>query len=148
MSAASDHQTRQRLPTDYSTMTPLAYTREDNDTKTHSNQHTARMLTCEDKRVSAPDLNLQIDGDQSVQTRAEQWDQSQAKEINSLIQMGAVSPIHNGADKCRSSSKNAHAVPINDFTGFATITTKLISSQSNFRRHYTNKRVGSESSSY
>ncbi len=96
-SAASDHHTRQMPPTDYNTMTPSAYTREtNNDTKTHSNQLTARMLTWEDKRVSAPDLNLQIDGDQSVQTSAEQWDQSEAKEINSLIQIDAVSPIHNG----------------------------------------------------
>jgi hypothetical protein len=47
-------------------------------------------------RRSTRITTTKIDGDQSVQTRAEQWHQSEAKEINSLIQMGAVSPIHNG----------------------------------------------------
>jgi hypothetical protein len=41
-------------------------------------------------RVPAPD------GDQSFQTTAEKWAQSDAIEINSRIQSGAMSPIHEG----------------------------------------------------
>ncbi len=77
-------------------MTPSPYMRgKANDNTTHCNQLTARMLTWEDERVSAPGLSLKIDEVQSIQTSAEKWDQSKAKEINSLIQLGTASPIHN-----------------------------------------------------
>jgi hypothetical protein len=36
--------------------------------------------------VPGPGLNLKIDGNQSFQTNAEKWAQSEATEINSLIQ--------------------------------------------------------------
>ena len=49
------------------------------------------MLTWKDKRVSSPGY-LQVDDDQSLQTNAEQWNQSEAKELNSIIQQGAVTP--------------------------------------------------------
>jgi hypothetical protein len=112
------------------------------DTTTHSNQPTARMLTWKDKRVSSPGENLQVDDDQSLQTNAEQWDQSEAKEINSIIPQGAITPIHNGPMQIELNKRSRHpAISTNASMGFATITTKLISSQSNCRRHYTNKRV-------
>ncbi len=79
-----------------------------NDTTTHSNQLTARMLTWEDKRVSAPGLNLKLDEDQSFQTSAEQWDQSEAKEVNSLIRIGTVSPIHNGPMQIELNKRSRH----------------------------------------
>jgi hypothetical protein len=47
-------------------------------------------------RVSGPGFNLKIDGDQSFQTNAEKWAQSEATEINSLIRSGAFSPVYNG----------------------------------------------------
>ncbi len=46
--------------------------------------------------MSSPVLNLKTDGDQSFQTNAEEWAQSEATEINSLIQSGAFSPVYNG----------------------------------------------------
>jgi hypothetical protein len=55
------------------------------DINNHSHQPTARRLTWEDERVSGPVLNLKIDGDQSFQTNAGKWTQSEATEINSLI---------------------------------------------------------------
>jgi hypothetical protein len=61
-----------------------------------SHQPTARRLTWEDERVPAPGLNLKIDGDQSFQTTAGKWAESKAKEFNSLIQLSAISPIHDG----------------------------------------------------
>jgi hypothetical protein len=51
----------------------------------HSHQPTAIRLTWEDERVSGPVLNLKIDGDQSFQTNAGKWVQSESTEINSLI---------------------------------------------------------------
>jgi hypothetical protein len=53
-------------------------------------------LTWEEERVSGPGINLKIDGDQSFQTNAEKWAQSEATEINSLIQFGAFNPVYNG----------------------------------------------------
>jgi hypothetical protein len=63
------------------------------DIDSHSHQPTAR-LTWEDERVSDQVLNLKIDGDQSFQTNAEKWAQSEATEINSLIRSGAFSPVY------------------------------------------------------
>jgi hypothetical protein len=62
------------------------------DIDSQSHQPTAR-LTWEEERVSGPVLNPKIDGDQSFQTNAENWAQSEATEINSLIQSGAFSPV-------------------------------------------------------
>ncbi len=50
----------------------------------------------QDERVPGQVLNLKIDGDQSFQTNAEIWAQSEATEINSLIQSSAISPIYDG----------------------------------------------------
>jgi hypothetical protein len=70
--AASD-QARQMQLTDFNTITPSAYMREKaNDNATHSNQLTAKMLTWENERVSAPGRSLKIDENQSFQTSAEQ----------------------------------------------------------------------------
>ena len=60
----------------------------------HSHQPTAR-LAWDEERVPGPVLNLKIDGDQSFQNNAEIWAQSEATEINSLIQSGAFSPVYN-----------------------------------------------------
>jgi hypothetical protein len=78
------------------------------DTTTHSNQPTARMLTWNDKRVPSPGENLQVDDDQSLQNNAEQWDQSEAKEINSIMQQGAVTPIHNGPMQIELNKRSRH----------------------------------------
>jgi hypothetical protein len=140
---ASD-QAQQMQPTKYkrmtigfNTMTPAAYMRfktYDNNNKSH--QPTARRLTWEDERVNAPCLNLKIDEDQSFQTNAEKLTKSEANEINSLIRSGASSPI-----QCRANAIKAPAISTYVPMRFATITTKPISSKSNFRRHYTNKLV-------
>ena len=45
---------------------------------------------------SVPGLNLKIDGNQSFQTNAEKWAQSEATEINSLNPSSAISPIYDG----------------------------------------------------
>jgi hypothetical protein len=79
------------------------------DTTIHSNQPTARMLTWKDKRVSSPGENLQVDDDQSLQTNAEQWTQSEAKELNSILQQGAVTPIHNGPMQIEHNQRSRHS---------------------------------------
>jgi hypothetical protein len=58
--------------------------------------------------VSAPGLNLKIDGDQSFQTSEEKWGQSEANEINSLIQFGAISPIDNGPMQSKLNKGSRH----------------------------------------
>ena len=78
------------------------------DTTTHSNQPTARMLTWEDQRVSSPGY-LQGDDDQSLPTNAEVWHQSKAYELNSIIQHGAVTPIHNGPMQIEHNKRSRHS---------------------------------------
>jgi hypothetical protein len=78
------------------------------DTTTHSNQPTARMLTWEDQRVSSPGY-LQVDDDQSLQTNTELWNQSEAKELNCIIQQGAVTPIHNGTMQIEHNKRSRHS---------------------------------------
>jgi hypothetical protein len=104
VSAVSDHQALQMQPIDYNTMTPSAYIIRGR------NHLTARVLTWEDERVSLPGLRLnpKIDEGQSIQTSAEKWDQSKAKEINSLIQSGAVSPIHNEPMQIELNKRSRH----------------------------------------
>jgi hypothetical protein len=81
----------------FNTMTPAAYMQvKSHDNNNQSHQPTGRRLTWEDERVPVPGQNLKIDGDQSFQTTAEKWTKSEANEINSLIQFGAISPIHDG----------------------------------------------------
>ena len=46
------------------------------------------------ERLSSPGY-LQVDDDQTLQTNAEQWTQSEAKELHSILQQPAVAPIHN-----------------------------------------------------
>jgi hypothetical protein len=77
------------------------------DIDSHSHQPTAR-LTWEEERVSGPVLNRKIDGDQSSQTNAEKWAQSEATEINSLIQSGAFSPVYNGPVKSELNESSRH----------------------------------------
>ncbi len=77
------------------------------DINTHSHQPTAR-LTWEDERVSGPVLNLKIDGDQSFQTNAGKWAQSEATEINSLIQSGAFSPVYDGPAQSELNKSSRH----------------------------------------
>jgi hypothetical protein len=66
------------------------------DINNHSHQPTASRLTWKDERVPVTGLNLKIDGNQSFKTNAEKWAQSEATEINSLIQSCAISPIYDG----------------------------------------------------
>ena len=66
------------------------------DINNHSHLPTARRLTWEDERVPVPGLNLKIDGNQSFQTNAEKWAQSEATEINSLVRSGAFYLVYNG----------------------------------------------------
>jgi hypothetical protein len=96
----------------------------------------ARRLKREDERVPVPGLNLKIDGNQSFQTNAEKWAQSEATEINSLIQSCAISPIYD--EPVRTNAMKSPAISTYYTMRFAT---KPISSQSNFRRYYTNKLV-------
>jgi hypothetical protein len=77
------------------------------DIEFHSHQPTAR-LTWEDERVSGPVLNLKVDGDQSLQTNAEKWAQSEATEINSLIQSGAFSPVYDGPVQSELNESSRH----------------------------------------
>jgi hypothetical protein len=79
------------------TSTPKANMRVNtHDINNHRHQPTARRLTWADERVPGPVLNLKIDGDQSFQTNAEIWAQSEATEINSLNPSSAISPIYDG----------------------------------------------------
>jgi hypothetical protein len=58
--------------------------------------------------VPGPVLNLKIDGDQSFQNNAEIWAQSEATEINSLIQSGAFSPVYNGPAQSNLNDSSRH----------------------------------------
>ena len=80
------------------TTTPEANMRvHTHDINNHSHLPTARRLTWEDERVPGPALHLKINGNQSFQTNAEKWAQSEATEINSLIQSCAIiSSIYDG----------------------------------------------------
>ena len=57
--------------------------------------------------MPGPVLNLKIDGDQSFQTNAESA-QSEATEINSLIQYGAISPFYNGPVQSEHDESSRH----------------------------------------
>jgi hypothetical protein len=74
----------------------------------HSHQPTARRLTWEDERVPGPVLNLKIDGDQSFQTNAGKWAQSETTEINSLIPSGAISPVYDGPVQSERNESSRH----------------------------------------
>jgi hypothetical protein len=113
---ASD-QVQQMQPTKYNrmtigfnTMTPAAYMRvKSQDNNNQSHQPTARRLTWEEKGVSAPGLNLKVDGiNHSRQTTAEKWAKSEANEINSLIQFGATSPIYDGPMQSERNKSSRH----------------------------------------
>jgi hypothetical protein len=78
------------------------------DINNHSHQPTARRLTWEDERASGPVLNLKIDGNQSFQTNAGKWAQSEATEINSLIQSGAISPFYDGPVQSEHNKSSRH----------------------------------------
>ncbi len=89
--------TKYRRTSGLNTTTPEANMRVNTcDINNHRHQPTARRLTWEDERVSGPGLNLKNDEDRSFQTNAEKWAQSEATEINSLIQSGAISPFYDG----------------------------------------------------
>ncbi len=82
----------------------------------HSHQPTAR-LAWDEERVPGSVLNLKIDGDQSFQNNPEISAQSEATEINSLIQSGAFSPVYKGPaqsnlnDSSRHINIRFHALP-------------------------------------
>jgi hypothetical protein len=98
-----------RMTIGFNTMTPAAYMRvKSHDNINQSHQPTARRLTWEDERVPAPGLNLKIDRHQSFQTTAEKWAQLDANEINSLIQSGAISPIHEGPMQSERNQSSRH----------------------------------------
>jgi hypothetical protein len=101
--------TKYRRASGLNTTTPEANMRVNtHDINNHGHQPTARRLTWEDERMSGPGLNLKIDGDQSFQTTAEKWAQSDANEINSLIQSGAISPIHEGPMQSERNQSSRH----------------------------------------
>jgi hypothetical protein len=56
--------------------------------------------------VPGPVLNLKIDGDQSY--NPEIWAQSEATEINNLIQAGAFSPVYNGPAQSNLNESSRH----------------------------------------
>ncbi len=86
-----------RRTSSFNTSTPEANMRVNtHDINNHSHLPTARRLTWEDERVPGSGLNLKINGNQSFQTNAEIWAQSEATEINSLIQSCAISSIYDG----------------------------------------------------
>jgi hypothetical protein len=58
--------------------------------------------------VSGSGLNLKIDEDQSFQTNTEIWAQSEATEINSLIQSGAFSPVYNKPAQSKLNGSSCH----------------------------------------
>ncbi len=63
----------------------------------HSHQPTARLAWDEE-----------IDGDQSFQNNPEIWAQSEATEINNLIQSGAFSPVYNGPAQSNLKESSRH----------------------------------------
>ncbi len=105
----------------FNTTTPTAYMRvQSQDNNNQSHQPTARTFTSwEDERVPVPGLNLQIDGDHSLQTTAEKWAQSDANEkivsSNSALAQSTM-------DQCRANAIKAPAMSTNVISGFATIT--------------------------
>ena len=58
--------------------------------------------------MPGPVLNLKIDGDQSFQTNAEIWAQSEATEINSLNPCSAISPIYDGPVQSERNESSRH----------------------------------------
>jgi hypothetical protein len=58
--------------------------------------------------VPGPVLNLKIDKDQSFQNNPEIWAQSEATEINNLIQSGAFSPVYNGPAQSNLKESSRH----------------------------------------
>ena len=91
------------------TSTPKANMRVNtHDINNHRHQPTARRLTWADERVPGPVLNLKIDGDQSFQTNAEIWAQSEATEINSLNPSSAISPIYDGPVQSEHDKSSRH----------------------------------------
>ncbi len=58
--------------------------------------------------MPGPGLNLKINGNQSFQTNAEKWAQSEATEINSLIQSCAISPIYDGPVQSERNESSRH----------------------------------------
>ena len=58
--------------------------------------------------MPGPVLNLKIDADQSFQNNAEIWAQSEATEINSLIQSGAFSPVYNRPAQSKLDESSRH----------------------------------------
>ena len=58
--------------------------------------------------MPGPVLNLKIDGDQSFQTNAEIWAQSEATEINSLNPSSAISPIYDGPVQSERNESSRH----------------------------------------
>ncbi len=109
------------------------------DIDSHSHQPTTR-LTWEEERVSGPDRNLKIDGVQSFQTNAEKWAQSEATEINSLIQSGAFSPVYNGPVQSELNESSSTSTRVSMRFAPKPIS-KPISSISHSQRHYTNNFV-------
>ncbi len=73
----------------------------------HSQQPTTR-FAWDEERVPGQVLNLKIDGNQSFQNNAEIWTQSEATEINSLIQSGAFSPVYNGSAQSKHDDSSRH----------------------------------------
>jgi hypothetical protein len=49
-----------------------------------------------------------MDGDQSFQNNTEIWDQSEATEINTLIQSGAFSPVNKGPAQSNLNESSRH----------------------------------------
>jgi hypothetical protein len=54
-------------------------------------------------------LNPKIDADQSFQNNPEIWAQSEATEINNLIQSGAFSPVYNGPAQSNLNESSRHS---------------------------------------
>jgi hypothetical protein len=99
-----------------------------------SHQPTARRFTWEDERVPAPGLNLKIDWNQSFQTTAEKW--PNRKLMSSIVSSNSAQLAQSTKDQCRTNEIKTPAISTNVSMCFATISTKPISSQSDFRRHY------------
>jgi hypothetical protein len=93
-------------------------------------------LTWEDERVPGPVLNLKIDGDQSF--RITQENGPNRKLLRSMVSPNPAQLAHSTMDQCRTNTIKAPAISTYVSMRFAT---KPIFSQSNFRRHYTNKLV-------
>jgi hypothetical protein len=108
--AQQTQSTKYRRTSGFNTSTPEPNMRVNtHDINNHSHQPTERRLTWEDEKVPVPGLNLKIDGNQSFQTNAEKWAQSEATEINSLIRSGAaISPIYDGPVQSERNESSRH----------------------------------------